>query len=313
MDTPKRTPLRNKHLEKVFGNILGTPLKIPPSPQLQKLGFGTGIEVCRVNRTPNKDVAKSPWAIKRLNRCAMTGDIERSEVYSERLDKEASLLRKLKHPNIVGFRAYKKDQEGRSVLALEVCDLSLADILEKRLDEEAGPLPVMKIHRFCLDIASALDYLHREVKILHGDMKSGNVLVKGDFEICKLCDFGVSLKLNASGYVDDVEKYVGTDLWAAPEVIDEACELIGSPCDIFSYGLVIYETLVLMPPHLFGLGDDGDLSFSELDERVGTRPPLPETLDLPEEYNIYVGLFYACTYELPEDRPTGQGIMKMLT
>ncbi|XP_059609906.1 lymphokine-activated killer T-cell-originated protein kinase homolog [Phlebotomus argentipes] len=310
MDTPKRTPLRNKHLENVFGNILGTPLKIPPSPQLQKLGFGTGIEVCRVNRTPSKDVVKSPWAVKRLNRFALDGDMQNSEVYSERLEKEAMLLRKLNHGNIVGFRAYKKGPDGRNILALEICDSSLADILEKRLEEDMGPLEVPKIARFCLDIAAALEYLHKEMEILHGDIKSGNVLVKGDFEVCKLCDFGVSLKIDKSGHIDPDDKYVGTDLWAAPEVIDDMTSLIGSGSDIFSYGLVIYETFVLMPPHFFGLDDED--SMTELDMRVGTRPPLPETLELSNDYNLYVGLFYACTKDLPEDRPSAEAIQKML-
>ena len=45
-------------------------------------------------------------------------------------------------------------------------------------------------------VASALDYLHREKRILHGDMKSGNVLVIGDFKAVKICDFGVALRLD---------------------------------------------------------------------------------------------------------------------
>ena len=45
-------------------------------------------------------------------------------------------------------------------------------------------------------VASALGYLHREKRILHGDMKSGNVLVIGDFKAVKICDFGVALRLD---------------------------------------------------------------------------------------------------------------------
>lgn len=56
------------------------------------------------------------------------------------------------------------------------------------------------------DICSALDYLHTIAHILHGDLKSFNILIKGDFDLCKLCDFGVSQPLNAEGYLDVKKK-----------------------------------------------------------------------------------------------------------
>lgn len=39
-------------------------------------------------------------------------------------------------------------------------------------------------------------YLHNEKKLLHGDMKSCNVVIKGDFDTVKICDVGVSLRLD---------------------------------------------------------------------------------------------------------------------
>ena len=46
------------------------------------------------------------------------------------------------------------------------------------------------------EVAKALDYLHTQKRILHGDIKSANILIKGDFEEVKLCDFGVTLDLD---------------------------------------------------------------------------------------------------------------------
>lgn len=109
---------------------------------------------------------------------------------------------KLNHPNIVGFRGVIKSSEGVDALALEMCSTSLGSILEERHDEDLGPLPAKHTFKMIMDIAHALDFLHTEARLLHGDLKSFNVLVKGEFEICKLCDFGVSLPLDENGEIN---------------------------------------------------------------------------------------------------------------
>lgn len=48
-----------------------------------------------------------------------------------------------------------------------------------------------------------LQYLHNEKRLLHGDMKSCNVVIKGDFESIKICDVGVSLQLDENMKGDD--------------------------------------------------------------------------------------------------------------
>lgn len=50
--------------------------------------------------------------------------------------------------------------------------------------------------KVALAVAEALSHIHNEHKVLHGDLKSANVLIRGDFEEIKLCDFGVSVKMN---------------------------------------------------------------------------------------------------------------------
>ncbi|XP_016939308.2 lymphokine-activated killer T-cell-originated protein kinase [Drosophila suzukii] len=261
MDTPRRK-LRNLHMENVQNS--STPIRVPPSPMLKTLGHGTGVSVYRLDRSPRLGQIRSPWAVKRITQSMR---VRKDTLFNARIVHEADILRKLKHPNIVGFRGVVTNDEGVNTLALEMCTTSLGSILEERHDEDLGPLPAKNTFKMIMDVALALDFLHNEARLLHGDLKSFNVLVKGEFEICKLCDFGVALPLDEQGEINFPKnpglRYVGTSLWCAPEVIDDM-DIIDSKADIFSFGLVIYETLALVPPHTLeldaALGEELDSS-----------------------------------------------------
>ncbi|XP_013117362.2 lymphokine-activated killer T-cell-originated protein kinase [Stomoxys calcitrans] len=330
METPRK-PLRNISLE------ANTPFKVPASPMMKALGYGTGVNVYCMERSPKASGPRSPWAIKRVSQRIRATNQENSKIFNERIVKEATILRQLKHPNIVGFRALSKQQGDLDSLALECCETSLGSILEQRLDNGGSALPAKHIKKMLLDISNALHYLHTEAKLLHGDMKSHNVLVKGsDFEVCKLCDFGVSLPLDVEGKVDFRKnpelRYVGTTLWCAPEVIAEE-DVIDSKADIFSLGLIIYETIALTPPHMLARDDsesyletsteedmlnEADTEGNETTEMslsdlaYGTRPQIPQALELSDDYNIVMELFYLCTNNLPIDRPTAKIIFSSL-
>ncbi|KAJ8959800.1 hypothetical protein NQ318_011532 [Aromia moschata] len=53
-----KTPLRTRKLaQEVF---------IPASPFMKKIGYGTGVAVYELQRSPVFDKTKSPWAVKKL-------------------------------------------------------------------------------------------------------------------------------------------------------------------------------------------------------------------------------------------------------
>lgn len=156
---------------------------------------------------------------------------------------------------------------------METCDTSLGDLIELRDEINAGALEPSKILKVCLDVCSALDYLHTKANLLHGDLKSYNVLIKNSFEHCKLCDFGVSVPLNSEGYVDFEKnpkaRYIGTDIYSAPEVFHAPPQDVSSKCDIFSFGLIIFECLTLKAPHYEHLeGTDISCMSGEQDSSI---------------------------------------------
>ena len=172
-------------------------------------------------------------------------------------------------------------------------------------------------------LAKALHYLHVEQKLLHGDVKSANVLIKGDFEEVKLCDFGVSLKLKDDLTLSEDEKgeFVGTGPWTPSEALDEEGLDISHKSDIFSLGCLIYEMLALQAPHVDLLptgeddddDDDDEYDDEEYQEALGTRPKLPLGMDFDaDEYKKIIAVFHACTEEDPKMRPSAETIIQAI-
>ncbi|XP_035276186.1 lymphokine-activated killer T-cell-originated protein kinase homolog [Anguilla anguilla] len=293
----------------------GTPITIPASPFMQKLGCGTGVNVYLMKRVGKQ--THSPWAIKKINsKCATTS----LGVYQKRLCDEAKILKGLHHPNIVGFRAFTTAKDGSKCLAMEYGgEQSLNDLIEKRREEGGAAFPAKTIENVALHVARGLQYLHNEKKLLHGDIKSCNVVVKGDFEAVKICDVGVSLHLDENMKVSDPRaNYIGTEPWKPKEALEDG--VITDKADIYAYGLTLWEMMTLSVPHLEMLDseDDEDDSFDELDfdedtyyESLGTRPPL-DTEILGASYQRMVELFCLCTSEDPRKRPSAAQIVQVL-
>ncbi|KAM9356345.1 lymphokine-activated killer T-cell-originated protein kinase homolog [Pholidichthys leucotaenia] len=309
--TPKTVRARS------FGSSGGTPIDIPASPFMKKLGCGTGVSVYLMNRMGKQNV--SPWAVKKIN---STCESKQITVYQRRLSEEAKVLKGINHPNIVGFRAYTKAKDGSRCLAMEYGgEQSLNNLIEKRRKDGLKAFPAAIVEKVALHVAYGLQYLHNKKKLLHGDMKSCNVVIKGDFETVKICDVGVSLYLDENMKVSDPDaKYIGTEPWNPKEALEGG--EITDKSDIFAYGLTLWEMMTLAMPHLEMLEDDDEeeegevsmeVSFDEdaYYERLGTRPPL-DTEALGGTYQRVVELFYLCTEEDPKKRPSAAQIIQAL-
>ncbi|KAM7395065.1 hypothetical protein PAMA_006695 [Pampus argenteus] len=308
--TPKAVRVRS------CGSGGGTPITIPASPFMKKLGCGTGVNVYLMNRVGRMNA--SPWAVKKINsKCAT----KQMAVYQKRLNEEAKVLKGINHPNIVGFRAFATAKDGSKCLAMEYGgEQSLNDLIEKRREEGLKAFPAANIEKVALHVARGLQYLHNEKKLLHGDMKSCNVVIKGDFEAVKICDVGVSLQLDENMRVSDPEaEYIGTEPWKPKEALEEGGE-ITDKADIFAFGLTLWEMMTLAMPHLEMLEDkDEDEEDSMEDsfdedayyEKLGTRPAV-DIEALGGSYQRMVELFYLCTEEEPRKRPSAAQIVQAL-
>ena len=149
--------------------------------------------------------------------------------------REVSIWKTLEHPNIVKLIGFGLEPVPH--LSMELMEGTLRSTLEtkKKLDEKE----VLKI---ALDIASALNYAHKEFYIVHRDIKPENILYKEG--IYKLSDWGlagIQAQISASGFK-------GTVAYSAPEQFDPAIGNVSQWTDVWQFGATIYELAAGEPP-----------------------------------------------------------------
>ena len=202
------------------------------------------------------------------------------------------------HPNIVHmYGVLFKETDLQCLIVTElVKEGSLFDYIHK---EKQVPSSEQRFY-WKKDIACGMEFLHHN-GIIHRDLKSGNVLL-GERMIAKLCDFGTARKLD---HTTAQTRPTGTYRWMAPEVAKEDRARISQKCDVYSYGMVLYELVSLQLP----FKDDQEMMaiFSAFQ---GKRPSLPES---DSECQPFLRrLITACWDEDPKARPTFQEIIHAL-
>mmetsp|Transcript_23723 Transcript_23723/g.59934 ORF Transcript_23723/g.59934 Transcript_23723/m.59934 type:complete len:736 (-) Transcript_23723:369-2576(-) len=111
---------------------------------------------------------------------------------------------------------------------LRECPLPLTVVFEN--EDEYNHRLLVLVREFL----SAVRYLHEEKKIVHGDLKPGNVLLDMKNRL-KLCDFGSAIQVSTNGYLQHCS--CGTEGFRAPEITDPGTMgYDGFRADIFSCG-----------------------------------------------------------------------------
>ena len=106
-----------------------------------------------------------------------------NEVGDREFVKEYKFLNKLRHPNIVKLLGHSVNnvidgmsgkKSVRKILILELANSTLSDVYDAvRVEDEIR-------HKWCEDVLEAVNYIHEHVRIIHRDIKFGNILVFHD-------------------------------------------------------------------------------------------------------------------------------------
>lgn len=156
---------------------------------------------------------------------------------------EATCLRAIEHPGVIGLVEEAQEPDGAAWLALPWIE---GETLGHVIDT-SSPLPLDRTRHIITQLAGALDALH-EAGFVHGDLAPSNVLVGADDSVT-IIDLATATRISDSP--QPLDRTTGIQLettprFASPEVA------AGRPpepaSDIYALALIAYELLTARSP-----------------------------------------------------------------
>ncbi|KAK3303356.1 kinase-like domain-containing protein [Chaetomium strumarium] len=159
-------------------------------------------------------------------------DREKADAAREdRNAREAAIVSLLSHPYVCGLRDNLRTRWHWYMLFEYVNGGQMLDYIISH-----GKLKEKQARKFARQIASAVDYCHRN-SIVHRDLKIENILISKTGDI-KIIDFGLS-NLFSPDEDRKLKTYCGSLYFAAPELL-QARPYTGPEVDVWSFGVVLF-------------------------------------------------------------------------
>ncbi|KAF3825862.1 hypothetical protein GH733_006689, partial [Mirounga leonina] len=153
--------------------------------------------------------------------------------------KEAVLLAKMRHPNIVAFQE-SFEAEGHLYIVMEYCDGG--DLMQKIKHQKGKLFPEDMILNWFTQMCLGVNHIHKK-RVLHRDIKSKNIFLTQNGKV-KLGDFGSARLLSSP--MAFACTYVGTPYYVPPEIWENMP--YNNKSDIWSLGCILYELCTLKHP-----------------------------------------------------------------
>lgn len=240
--------------------------------------------------------------------------VSRSDQDKEALVREALILSRMNHKNIVGFFGLSLNPH---FIVLELCEgKTLFNLGRQMISSD-----VLTVIGWSRQVGEALQYLHsQDVSLVYADLKAENVLIKElpcvcglsddswqkisnytranicrkcngtriDMLTLKLADFNVTRRIDVKR-----DSCTGSILWMSPEVITD--KNFSKSSDVWSFGIFLWEIFSRKIP--FKNCEINTIMHAIL---IKTET-LPLPINLPYELRI---IFEECWRKLPDERPS---------
>jgi serine/threonine-protein kinase len=176
------------------------------------------------------------------------GEAAQSAELVQRFNREAKVICKLTHPNIIRVFIFGRTPEDTIFLAMEYVEgRTLRDLIEA--DGHIETLRAISLMRQCLH---ALTEAH-ELGIVHRDLKPDNIMLtsfRDVDEFVKILDFGIAKIQDQPGSTNQKLTQAGV-VYGTPEYLSpeqaQAKELDGRS-DVYSMGIILYEMVTGVVP-----------------------------------------------------------------
>ncbi len=187
-----------------------------------------------------------------------------------RFTREAQIVAKLEHPNIVPIYDFS-EYEGQPYLVMkEIKGRSLKSRLYK------SALSLAEILHIMGTVAAALDYAHKQ-GILHRDIKPSNIVLDVN-DVPYLTDFGLARIMQSGATTMSAEVMLGTPHYISPEQASGLTDL-DARTDLYSLGIVLYELVVGQVPF------NADTPYAIVHDHIYSPVPMPRQVnpEIPDE------------------------------
>ncbi|KAL3571547.1 hypothetical protein D5086_025451, partial [Populus alba] len=236
--------------------------------------------------------------VKRLDASKLSDGSK--EVFEQHMESVGGL----RHPNLVPLRAYFQAREERLLIYDYQPNGSLFSLIHGSKSTRAKPLHWTSCLKIAEDVAQGLSYIHQAWRLVHGNLKSSNVLLGPDFEAC-VSDYCLAVLANSP--IDDEDDPDAT-AYKAPETRSSSQQAT-SKSDVYAFGVLLLELITGKPPSLLPLLVPQDVvnwvrstRGHHQDEGAGEDNRLEMLLEVA----------IACSLTSPEQRPTMWQVLKML-
>jgi len=216
------------------------------------------------------------------------------QVVLERFKREARLLAKINHPNIISVYDFGTHEEFFYISFEYFESQNLRQAFKENNWSIDNKIDIVN------QIANGLSETHNK-KIIHRDLKPENILINENNEV-KIADFGLA-QISGGEKLTAAEAIVGTPAYMTPEQIQGFNT--NERSDLFSFGILIYELFFGVNPFL---GKDAGQTLNNIQTcRINTPPPhagMPEYIPL---------IIDSLLKKSPSDRPDSVDFIFNLT